>query len=219
MTIRLPDKTNVIPVLAIAPQPKEEEQVPVNPLMIAQKAETVKSEDFMLQAIPEPDTTSKALTTLPVSRIDSSDLDIEFVQTKHPAIGYIRVEPEETLGHYSDWLQIKTQRVRNWNNLSFRTAIRLNQKIKLIFNTISADDFNRKRMEYHRGIEEDFFMNYEITGTVEHRVKNGENIWYLCNYEYNLPYWLVVDYNKDMDFEALRAGDKLIIPSINSRKL
>ena len=141
----------------------------------------------------------------------------EFVQKKNPAIGYIRVEAEETLGHYSDWLQIKTQKIRNWNNLSFSTAIHTNQKIKLIFDKITADDFNRMRLEYHSGLEEDFFIHYEITGTLEHRIKAGDNIWYLCNYEYNMPYWLIVDYNKDVNFDNLKVGDKLIIPTIKAK--
>ena len=167
--------------------------------------------------IPDEDTTSRDISIVQMNGKTMADLEIEFVQKKNPAIGYIRVEPEETLGHYSDWLQIRTQRIRDWNGLSYGTAIHLNQKIKLVFNQVTPAEFNRMRLEYHRGLEDDFFVNYEITDTLTHKVKNGENLWYLCNYVYNLPYWLIVDFNKDIDLEKLKAGDKLIIPAIKSR--
>ena len=73
------------------------------------------------------------------------------------------------------------------------------------------------RLEYHRGLEEDFFVNYAITDTLIHQVKNGENLWYLCNYIYNLPFWLIVDYNKEIDFESLKPGDKLVIPAVKAK--
>jgi len=145
------------------------------------------------------------------------DLDIEFIQSKNPPIGYIRVEAEETLGHFAEWLQIKTQRIRDWNSLSFRRAIDLNQKIKLIFNQVTPDEFNRIRLEYHHGIEEDFFMHYNITGTKTHKVRTGENLWYLCNYIFNLPIWLVVSYNKDIDFSKLKAGDTIVFPDVKAK--
>jgi len=145
------------------------------------------------------------------------DLDIEFIQSKNPPIGYIRVEPEETLGHYAEWLEIKTQRIRDWNSLSFSRAIDLNQKIKLIFNQVKPDEFNRIRLEYHHGIEEDFFLHYDITGTMTHTVQSGENLWYLCQYVFNLPIWLVVNYNKDIDFSKLKAGDEIIFPDVKAK--
>ena len=160
---------------------------------------------------------TQILTAIFENGKDMEDLDIKFIQTKNPPIGYIRVEPEETLGHYGDWLQIRTQRIRDWNSLSFSRPINLNQRIKLVFNQVSPDEFNRLRLEYHRGIEEDFFMNYDIIGTVTHQVQTGDNLWYLCHYEYNLPYWLVVSYNKNIDFNHLKAGDQLTIPEIRAK--
>lgn len=218
MTIRIPEKAS-IPLLALMDkQPIIENQI--NPLLLAQHDETVEATIFSpiwMQVYAAPDTTAITSAAVYTNGKNLLDLEIEFVQKEKPAIGYIRVEAEETLGHYAEWLQIKTQRIRDWNNLSFKTAINLNHRIKLVFNTISPDDFNRARLEYHRGLEEDFFSHYEITDTLLHQIKRGENIWYLCNYEYNLPYWLIVDYNKDVDFTTLKVGDKLVIPAIKSR--
>lgn len=218
MTIRLPDQTGTsAPVLATVQKKTVEEpkeQTPDVPFNFAFEDQVIPVM-FWQKEEPQEDTTS--VIPAMVLNNSSDDMEIEFVQKKNPAVGYIRVEPEETLGHYSDWLQVKTQSVRNWNNFSYRTPIHLNQRIKLVFDKIDPEEFNRLRLEYHRGIEEDFFMNYEITDTLKHLVKNGESLWYLCNEVYNLPYWLIVDYNKNVDIANLKPGDKLTIPAIKSR--
>ncbi|MBN2423969.1 MAG: LysM peptidoglycan-binding domain-containing protein [Calditrichaceae bacterium] len=240
MTIRIPDKAEAPVVLAAAPEEnilKQEE--PIHQDIIAEEDTVQEEEDMtiseeLVYAEPEEETelalffgltepfAAESTITAPAppqtNGRNLSDLEIEFIRQAHPATGYIRVEPEETLGHYSDWLQIKTQSIRNWNNLSFRTPIRLKQKLKLVFENVTPDEFNSMRLEYHRGIEEDFFLNYEITDTQTYQVKKGDNLWYLCNYVYNLPYWLIVDYNEDIDFESLKPGDTLIIPNVKAKK-
>ena len=246
MTIRLPDRTDTSMLVAVNEEKEVKKEVYVQPNPAGQILATSKethssSEDniemeldspivleqpdsiltmaFWLPETVEEDTLSESSPVLGVQTNGKTldDLEIEFIKKTAPAVGYIRVEPEETLGHYSDWLQVRTQRVRDWNNLSYGTVIHLNQKIKLIFEKVTPDEFNLIRLEYHRGLEEDFFVNYEITDTLTHRVKNGENLWYLCNYVYNLPYWLVVDFNKDMDLTNLKTGDKLIIPAVKTK--
>jgi membrane-bound lytic murein transglycosylase D len=240
MTIRLPDETDMPILLAMNKNDKIKSEKPIRnegtkskpSAQIAAEVKKQKSKGTTAQVIPSDHRIPFAIEKPDIStggnasRVNSAvqtngktmaDLEIDFIQKKDPAIGYIRVEPEETLGHYSDWLQIKTQKIRNWNNLSYSSPINLNQKIKLVFNKITPGEFNRMRLEYHRGLEEDFFENYEITDTLTHRVKRGENLWYICNYVYNLPYWLIVDFNKDLDLEKLKVGDKLTIPGIKSR--
>jgi len=131
-----------------------------------------------------------------------------------PIFGTIYVQPEETLGHYADWLGIPTRVLRNLNGLKYGQDIRLGQKIKLVFNSVSEKEFRRKRMEYHRGIEEDFFASFTVEGVLVHSIKSGENIWYLCNQVYEIPYWLVRKYNPNKNLEQLKAGDELIIPIV-----
>lgn len=140
-----------------------------------------------------------------------------------PSFGTIFVQPEETLGHYADWLGVPTQVLRNLNNLRYGQDIQLGQRIKLAFERISEKEFQRKRMEYHRGIEEDFFTSYAVEGVLVHRIKSGENIWYLSNQVYEIPYWLIKKYNPNKNLERLNSGDELIIPVVvsteNNRKV
>lgn len=218
MTIRIPDKGESIAVRHI---PAIAEAAPVTAEVVVTDQNTVIDPiiyfPFWQMEFPLQDSSAQSLTAGTPSAPKRTIPDIEFVRESDPAIGYIRVEPEETLGHYSDWLKIKTQKIRDWNNISFNSSLQLRQKVKLVFEKVKADEFNRMRLEYHHGLEEDFFTNYEITDTLTHRIKSGDNIWYLCNYVYNLPYWLIVDYNRDVDFEKLKPGDLLVIPSIKAR--
>jgi membrane-bound lytic murein transglycosylase D len=216
MTIRIPDEKEA----SILVTTQETNQAKTDTQIISQPAEKILAAAANVQvdnSINTKQNTAKISTPVFSNGKSMADLDIEFIQTRKPAIGYIRVEPEETLGHYAEWLQIKTQSIRDWNKFSFGKTIDLNQRIKLIFDQVTPEEFNRLRLEYHRGIEEDFFMNYSIVGTVTHQVQTGENLWYLCHYVYNLPYWLIVDYNKDIDFNQLKVGDHLIIPEITAK--
>jgi hypothetical protein len=57
------------------------------------------------------------------------------------ADGTIEVQPLETLGHYGDWLEIKTQRLRDLNGLAFRTPVDVGQRIRLDLGTVDAKAF------------------------------------------------------------------------------
>jgi membrane-bound lytic murein transglycosylase D len=216
MTIRILDDKEIPSVLAQNESPKIQnntQTVTQSEVKTLASAENIEKEN----SNNNDDNANKIQTPVYSNGKNEDDLEIEFIQKENPPEGYIRVEAEETLGHYAEWLQIKTQKIRDWNKFSFQRAIHLNNRIKLIFNHVTPDEFNLERLEYHRGIEEDFFINYEIISTKTHRVRSGENLWYLCHYVFNLPIWLVVNYNKDIDFNRLMVGDKIIIPEVNSK--
>lgn len=143
--------------------------------------------------------------------------EVTLVRHSNPKTGWIRVEPDETLGHYADWLGIPTQRVRRWNGLSYGQYLQIGQRVKLRFERVSPADFEEKRLEYHRSIEEDFFRNYEIVGTQIHKVRRGENIWYFCNSVFDIPYWLVKSYNGNRNLFQLHPGDEIVIPKVESK--
>lgn len=128
----------------------------------------------------------------------------------------IYVMPDETLGHFADWLEIPTQNLRELNGLSFYQEIQLGQRIKILYKNVRKEEFEQRRMEYHRGVEEDFFSNYRVDGVLTHKLKNGENIWYLSNEVYEVPYWLLVKYNPNSNFNRLRQGDEIVVPIVTS---
>ncbi|MEN8257802.1 MAG: LysM peptidoglycan-binding domain-containing protein [Thermodesulfobacteriota bacterium] len=129
--------------------------------------------------------------------------------------GTIQVEVEETLGHYADWLDIPTRKIRRLNRYRFGRAIHYGQKLKLPFAKVTKDDFEERRYLYHKELVEDFFVAYKVEGENTYQVKKGDNLWTLCHDEFDLPFWLIKQYNADFDFHALRLGAEIKVPMVS----
>ena len=130
--------------------------------------------------------------------------------------GSIEVHPLETLGHYADWLGIRTQRLRDINGLAFRTPVEVGQRIKLDLGTVDAEQFENLRTTYHRQQQDTFFRNNTITGVTGHDVKRGESIWILALRQYDVPVWLFRQYNPELDLHNVHPGVRLNFPILVS---
>ena len=129
-------------------------------------------------------------------------------------IGVIKVETEETLGHYAEWLQIPTQKIRVLNKFAYGQPITVDQKIKIPLTVTTAQKFEEQRYEFHKEMEEDFFESFVIQSTDIYEVKNGDNIWSLCLNKLEIPFWLLKKYNPKTDFASLQAGRKIKYPIV-----
>ena len=132
------------------------------------------------------------------------------------ADGTIEVHPLETLGHYADWLGIKTQRLRDINGLAFRTPVEVGKRVKLDFSKVGIEQFETVRTQYHRAQQDAFFRTHTITGVTEHVVKSGESVWILALREYDVPVWLFRQYNPELDLDNVRPGTRLNFPVLVS---
>jgi membrane-bound lytic murein transglycosylase D len=128
----------------------------------------------------------------------------------------IEVQPLETLGHYGDWLGIKTQRLRDINGLAFRTPVVVGQRIKLDLGTVDAESFENLRAAYHKDQQDTFFRNNTITGVTEHVVRRGESVWILALRKYDVPVWLFRQYNPELDLNNVQRGTRLNFPILLS---
>jgi len=124
------------------------------------------------------------------------------------------VDADETLGHFADWLEITPQRLLNLNKLKRRRPIQVGQTLKLDFSKVSPEIFQERRLEYHKGIEEDFFGSYRVASTIDHTLRPGESLWLLSHKKYAVPTWLIRRYNPDVDLAKLVPGTKLVIPIV-----
>ena len=128
----------------------------------------------------------------------------------------IEVHPLETLGHYADWLGIKTQRLRDINGLAFRTPVDVGDRIRLDLGSIDAQTFEGLRVDYHRRQQDSFFREHVITGTTEHEVVSGESIWILSLRQYDVPVWLFRQYNPELDLHKTRPGIRVQFPVLTA---
>jgi membrane-bound lytic murein transglycosylase D len=169
--------------------------------------------------IPSPFEGKTNASDLPVTpAVVVGNLEVEHVMTEDGRqIGVIRVELEETLGHYADWLGVPTWAIRRLNGFPHGKLLRIHQKVKIPLDKVSREQFEQARIEYHQELQEDFFSAYKIESVQIYRVKNGDSIWTLCNEVFKLPLWLVKKYNPDVDFYNLRRSQKLAIPVVERR--
>jgi membrane-bound lytic murein transglycosylase D len=134
-------------------------------------------------------------------------------------IGAIRVEVEETLGHYAEWLGITAWEIRRLNGFPYGKAIRIAQKIKIPLHRVSQEEFEEKRFEFHKELAEDFFASFRIEKVQTYTVRRGDNIWTLSKEKFEVPLWLIKKYNAHLDFSALYPSQELIIPVIEKNQV
>ncbi|MCP3944086.1 MAG: transglycosylase SLT domain-containing protein [Desulfobacteraceae bacterium] len=147
-----------------------------------------------------------------------SDLKIRKTITQsNQMVGIIQVAPEETLGHYADWLQIPTQKIRALNQFAYGKHISINQKIQIPLAQKDKDRFEELRYEYHKEMEEDFFASFSIDGVDTYEIKNGDTIWFLCLNKLEIPLWLLQKYNPVMNLNKLQPKARIKYPIINNR--
>jgi membrane-bound lytic murein transglycosylase D len=129
----------------------------------------------------------------------------------------IEVQAAETLGHYAEWLDVRASQLRDINGLRYGTAIGIGHRIELDFSRVDRAEFERRRIQYHRELQEEFFSRYEIEGTKTHVTRRGDSIWVLAERKYRIPIWLLRQYNPDVDFAALHAGTEITVPRLRTR--
>lgn len=129
-------------------------------------------------------------------------------------VGIIRVEVEETLGHYAEWLNVPAREIRRLNGFRYGRALHLNQKIKIPLHRVTREEFVEKRFEHHQELAEDFFASYRVERVMTYAIKKGDNIWTLSYQEFEVPLWLIKRYNAGVDFNSLVPSQKLLIPII-----
>lgn len=149
------------------------------------------------------------------AEIVTAEVGLEKVyQSKGRPVGIIRVEMEETLGHYAEWAQVRTQQIRSLNDLNFGQVLKLHQKIKIPLSRTQPQLFEELRYEFHKRLQEDFFAAYRIGDLQTYRVRRGDNIWTLCREKFEIPMWLLKHCNPEVDFADLRLHHELMIPNL-----
>jgi membrane-bound lytic murein transglycosylase D len=128
----------------------------------------------------------------------------------------IEVHPDETLGHYADWLGIRTQRLRDINGLAFRTPVEVGKRLKLDLGTVDAKTFEDRRVAWHREQQDSFFRENIITGVTDYVIARGDSIWVLALRDYDVPVWLFRQYNPELDLHNVRPGTTVQFPLLSS---
>jgi membrane-bound lytic murein transglycosylase D len=172
---------------------------------LADPAEVAAGEEISASALVD-DVVATVETSIQSTLLsDPSDYTVSSDNT-------IEVQELETLGHYGDWLGIKTQRLRDINGLSFRAPVEVGQRIKLDLSQVDAAAFENLRTGYHRQQQDSFFREHTITGVAEHTIKRNESVWILSLRTYDVPIWLFRQYNPSLDLNKVQPGTRVRFP-------
>ena len=171
-----------------------------------------ESEPTLASQSSGPEKAAAAPRPEPISSVDSTwGFKVSF---EEPQSNWITVQPEETIGHFAEWAGLSARRIRALNNLRFGQEIHVGQRLFISFDRVSPQEFHRRRLAYHRTIQQDFFANYRVIGTNTYSVKYGDNIWYLCRNEFEVPFWLLSQYNPERNLLRLFPNEQITVPVV-----
>lgn len=129
----------------------------------------------------------------------------------------IEIQADETLGHYAEWLQVRTENLRKLNRIRYGRPLVIGKRLELDFSKVTAEIFEQQRIAYHRTLQENYFARYLIAGTQEHKIRRGESIWTLAEKRYNVPIWLLLQYNPDLDLNKVKPGLVVNFPLVEQK--
>ena len=80
----------------------------------------------------------------------------------------------------------------------------------------AGPSFEQRRRAYHQQLQSDFFAAYQIEDIDSHVVKPGESLWVLAARTYNVPVWLLRQYNPDLNFDRIQPGAVVKFPRLKA---
>ena len=146
------------------------------------------------------------------------DLTIQTASRNGVVIYRINVEPEETLGHYSDWLKSGgTASIRRLNDFSKKHQLRLGEVLLLpVDSDGQRSTFDRQRRDYHRVLVDEFKQHYDVIEVLNYVTKKGDSLWKLARTQ-GIPTWLIMRYNPLLRSAAPVVSQVLKMPRIQRR--
>jgi membrane-bound lytic murein transglycosylase D len=210
--LRLPAAGPAPAAVAVAEAPSVAPEIPPVPVAAVERANEPATAEGALPGELTDDIATTLVGALQSALLsDPSDYSVADDRT-------IEVHPLETLGHYADWLQLKTQRLRDINGFAFGAPVEVGQRIKLDLSRVDADAFENLRTAYHKEQQDAFFRAHTVTGMREHVVKTGESVWILSLQRYDVPVWLFRQYNPELDLHNIGPGTRLNFPILEDKE-
>jgi len=230
-TLRVPGTANLTPaaVLAANEPPAAVALVPAAAVVVAPPASpfegplqedeieaaltpAVDGKPSGAETVAEADDTSDGnalASTQAELAADPSDYSVS-------AASQITVQALETLGHYADWLDVPTQRLRDLNHIKAREAVVIGQTLKLDLSRVDAATFEERRRMYQQQRQDEFFAAYQIEDVASHVIKPGESLWVLAERTYKVPVWLLRQYNPDLNLDRVTVGVVVKFPKLRA---
>ena len=170
------------------------------------------------EVVTDPGEPASGLTVTPAPTGGSSGV-VSLVDPNDYSVidgDMVQVEAAETLGHYADWLEVRTQRLRDLNGLRFGRPVGMGKRLRLDFRKVGRESFTERRVAFHHELQEAFFSDYHVVGVREYKVRRGDSVWQLMRRN-DIPMWLLRQYNPGLDPDSLQVGAELLLPKLQSK--
>lgn len=194
------------------------ERIPEPPVLVRKSGDPLIEDAALAVVVDSPESAEEAEYFPDENVLASVQADMAADPSDYlvSADGTIEVQAQETLGHYADWLGIRTQRLRDINGMPFSQAVVIGRRLELNFSVVDRATFEQRRIEYQRQTQEAFFLAYQITDTREHVVRTGESLFILALRTYRVPVWLVRQFNPDLDLDRVAPGTIVKFPELQA---
>ncbi len=154
----------------------------------------------------EPDAGEVEAQLLADLQSDPADYSVRIDNT-------IEIQAAETLGHYAEWLGLRSWDIRRLNGLEYRDPVIIGKRLKLDFSKVGSAQFEQMRREFHRNLQSDYFQSWRIRETEQHSISRGEFLVNLAR-ERSVPMWLFRQYNPDVDAGRIQIGQVVVFPVV-----
>lgn len=185
------------------------------------KPETIKrTEAVAVSENPrKPEPVIKSIPNIPESSFGvGDDLLIQLSERKGKTRYSIVVEPDESLGHYANWLGLRSaSSIRKLNKLKSSRHVRMGKIIYLpVKKQAQKEQFNQQRLDYHQELQDEFRTRFKIAGVESYTVLSGDSAWSISNKQ-GVPLWLLKRYNPKL-FSGTQSqpGDTISLPVIET---
>ncbi|MEM7194996.1 MAG: LysM peptidoglycan-binding domain-containing protein [Pseudomonadota bacterium] len=146
------------------------------------------------------------------------DLSVAVGNLSGKPVYTIRVEADETVGHFADWLNLRSSSViRKLNRLGSGRALVIGKRLVLpIDDANQLVRFEKKRSEYHQVLSESLKENYVLAGISQYRVQSGDSLWQLSSSK-GFPLWLIYRMNPILRSTRIKPGQMIKLPVLVKR--
>lgn len=127
--------------------------------------------------------------------------------------GTIEVLPEETLGHYADWLRVNSNALTGLNGLKSENSVQIGSRLQLDFTKVDQARFETRRQQFHSNLQEQYFSAWRISETTDYRIRQSDSVAGLARSN-DIPMWLFRQYNPGINPARIQAGQTVVIPKV-----
>jgi membrane-bound lytic murein transglycosylase D len=150
---------------------------------------------------------------------EQADAVASMIQSMNPADyavsadGFIEVLPEETLGHYADWLRLSSNDLYRLNNLRSQNAVRVGTRLKLDFSKVDQARFESRRQQFHSNLQSQYFASWRISDTANYKIRQSDSLAAVARAN-DIPMWLFRQYNPGVEPSRIQIGQTVVIPRV-----